>query len=92
MTIRFNRGNDLFHGFVRSDPGCVSGRKLVLKKVKRGRDRAVGHDTSNGSGEWSIREPNANGTYYAIAKPMSFFTSDGDEVDCLKGHSKRKSV
>jgi hypothetical protein len=95
VSIKFNRHKHVFFGRVSSDfAGCEGGRKIRLKKVaKRGpRDKGAGKDTSQTDGSWSVKVKGADGTYYAIAKSMTLFTGNGDEVDCLRGRSKNEDV
>jgi hypothetical protein len=97
VTINFKRSKNLFFGKLKSSfEGCKPGRKVRLKKVKKGADPTVGKDTSGSDGSWSIKKTNGrrfpNGKYYAIAKPKTLTTIGGDQVDCQKGKSKTRKV
>jgi hypothetical protein len=95
VSIKFNRRKHVFFGKVSSEVAeCESGRKVRLKKVaKRGSpDKRAGKDTSQTDGSWLVKVKGADGTYYAIAKSMTLFTGNGDEVDCKAGRSKNKTV
>jgi hypothetical protein len=70
-----------------SDPACLEGRKIVVKKVRRGRDRVVGRDVSAGSGAYRIRAKNLKGRFYAIAKRKVGAAAGGGT--CLKARSKK---
>ncbi|MGH2807756.1 MAG: hypothetical protein ACRDKT_10835 [Actinomycetota bacterium] len=66
ITIRFADGRDRFSGAVRSEENaCERGRRVILKKVKRGPDKTVGRTRTNPRGRWSIKEEGARGRYYA---------------------------
>lgn len=56
ISIRHRKHPHRFQGRVRSsDASCVSGRNVVLKRVKRGRDRTIGTDVTNARGKYRIR-------------------------------------
>jgi len=71
---------------------CESARQVKLKKVRRGRDRAVGTDTSDADGSWSIKRPGAHGKYYGVALPKTLTTTIGDQIDCQRGRSRTLKV
>lgn len=76
------------NGKVRSsDPSCVEGRKIVVKKVRRGRDRVVGRDVSERSGAYRVRARNLKGRFYAIAKRKVGGAAGGGT--CLRSRSKK---
>jgi hypothetical protein len=61
VTIR-----DRFRGRVTSSRrSCRVNRRVIVKKVRPGRDRTVGSDRTNNRGRWRLRRPNANGRFYA---------------------------
>lgn len=54
ISIRHKRHR--FKGRVTSsDAACISGRKVVLKRVKPGRDATIGTDVTSAAGKYSIR-------------------------------------
>ena len=87
VTISFNRPR--FTGRVKSDDGnCQSHRSVILKKVRPGRDRIVGRDSSDNQGDYSIRERRARGRYYVIAPEVAYTAGDGHTVTCQRGRSR----
>ena len=73
-----------FKGKVKSDNSdCEAGRKVALKRKKKGKDPTVGNTVSKRSGSWTIKEPNARGRYYAKAAKRTV-----GSVTCLVGKSK----
>jgi hypothetical protein len=55
-----------FKGRVKSpSSACKNGRKVILKKVKPGKDKTVGTDNAGTFGRWRISRPNAVGRFYA---------------------------
>jgi hypothetical protein len=74
-----------FEGKVRSsDAACVQGRKVLVKRVKKGPDRVVGQDITNDSGAYRVPAQNPSGRFYAIATRKA-----GGGGDCLKARSKK---
>jgi hypothetical protein len=57
-----------------------------LKKVRKGRDKAIGRDTTDDAGRWKLRVRKAHGRYYAVAKVL-FYSSNGRTETCKKGKS-----
>ena len=73
-----------FKGRVKSAVGkCERRRKVVLKKVRKGRDKTVGRDRSNRSGRYRIRKSDAKGRYYTKVKKAR-----KSSVVCLGDKSK----
>ncbi|MGH2699558.1 MAG: hypothetical protein ACRDJL_10245 [Actinomycetota bacterium] len=80
-----------FLGKVKSDDArCISGRKLVIKKVRRGKDRVVARTTSRGNGKWSApHKRGGRGRYYAVVKRLMIQDGAGT-IRCLGGRSSTK--
>jgi hypothetical protein len=92
VTIKYKKSSHKFSGDLSSQfAECESARQVRLMKVKRGKDKSVGKDTSSASGGWSIRR-RSHGKYYAVALPKSLSTSAGDQVDCQRGKSKTRKI
>ena len=90
-TIDYN--GKAFTGKVKSDARrCRSGRNVVLMKEKGGDDKKVGSDRTNKKGNYSINEPNADGTYYTVAKAKGFTDNSGRTVTCAQDRSKKRKV
>lgn len=86
ITIRY--GNDKFSGAVKSANKCKPKREVVVRKVRKGRDRIVGRDTTNKKGKWSDEVADAKGRYYAkVAKRV--FTQGSTRVECGGAKSKK---
>ena len=80
-SFRYRRG--AFRGQIDSDyEPCDSNRSIVIRKVRRGPDRVVARDRTDGGGRFSARERNARGRFYATATAKSIIEPDGDQVDC----------
>jgi len=77
-----------FEGAVRSSDGsCEQGRKVVVKRAKKGPDRVVGRDVTDQSGAYRVPAQNPSGRFYAIpTKKAGGATGAGN---CLKARSKR---
>jgi hypothetical protein len=58
-----------FTGAVRSsEPVCVSGRRIKVKRVRAQRDKTIGKDFSDINGLWSVRTDESSGSWYAKLK------------------------
>lgn len=72
VTIKANDFS--FYGEVKSNKNkCENGRKVVLFKVKAGKDQKVGSDFAQAEGDgymWSVNTE-GNGDHYAKAKNVS---------------------
>lgn len=88
---RYPRRNE-FTGNVRSDEeACEAGRKVVLKRHKRGPDQKVDTTVTNDRGRWRIPVKRANGRYYART-PQEKVASESGRVTCGAARSKSISV
>ena len=91
VTIDYD-GNS-FDGKVESNTRkCRSGRRVVLKKQKPGRDQKVGSDSTNRRGRYSIPQRNADGTYYTVAGKKTYRDGSGRLHICNKGRSPNEKV
>ena len=83
-------GRREFTGNVRSDEeACEAGRKVALKRHKRGPDQTVDTTVTNDRGKWRIPVNRANGRYYART-PQEKVASDDGRVTC--GADRSKSI
>ena len=90
VSGRYDDGQNRHEGRVNAGPKrCEKGRKVVVKKVRVGRDKVVGSDTSNRAGAWSVTDRGADGTYYSVAKKKTFTKADGTVVTCRSDRSRR---
>ncbi|HWL65747.1 MAG TPA: hypothetical protein VNP73_07225, partial [Actinomycetota bacterium] len=81
ISISFDR--PAFKGTIRSGrAGCERGRRVVLKKKKRGVNPRAGSDTSDRAGNWRIGRRNASGRYFAVAQRKVFTAANGDRIIC----------
>jgi hypothetical protein len=64
---------------------------VVLRRVNKGRDAVIGRDTTGTDGKWKVREPDADGRYYAKVLKRVFADSE-TEVICKGDRSKRRRV
>lgn len=77
-----------FKGRVRAGKSvCKKKRKVVLKKVKKGRDRTVGRDKTNRRGVYKIFKRRAKGRYYTKMKHREV-AKNGNIINCTKARSK----
>ena len=77
-----------FQGQVNSsDAACEQGRRVVVKRAKRGPDRVVGRDVTDQSGAYQIPANNPSGRFYAVATKKAGGATGGGS--CLKARSKR---
>jgi len=91
VTINYD-GNS-FNGRAGSSMGqCRGGRAIVVKKKRPGRDRAIGSDTTNRRGRYSVQERRARGTYYAVAPKRVFVNRFGQQVTCTRDRSPNERV
>lgn len=87
-TLTIAYGNDRFSGAVRSDGKCKPGRKVIVRKIRRGPDLLVGRDTTNRRGRWSVGEPDAaRGRYYAKVLKRVYTLTD-TAITCRGDRSK----
>ncbi len=68
-------------------PPASQGRKVVVKRVKKGPDREVGRDVTDQSGAYRVSAQNPSGRFYAIATKKAGGASGGG--NCLKARSKK---
>lgn len=89
ITIRHSNRPHRFKGRVRSERRrCRSGRRVVVKKVRRGPDRTVARDTTNRRGKWAkAHRKGRRGRYYAIARRKTFSTPNANVV-CRRARSR----
>lgn len=87
LSISYKRG--AFKGRVRSDSRrCETGRRIVLKKVKPGKDATVGRDRTDGDGRWKIPKRKPEGRYYAKAKRKQYDGGDNRTIVCKAARSR----
>ena len=69
ISISYERPKRAFVGRVfATDRACISGREVILKKIRNGKRVALGSTLSSRRGSWLIALPRARGKFYAIAK------------------------
>jgi Ca2+-binding RTX toxin-like protein len=88
LTIAYNSKQDVFTGKLKSSSAtCKSKVKVKVFRKKKGKDPLVGSDKTDKGGSYSVKEPRANGKFYAKvgAKP----TPNGT---CVPKTSKTISV
>jgi hypothetical protein len=70
-----------FRGRVKSSLGaCRRGRRVLVKKVRPGRDATVGTDRANRRGKWRVRKPNARGRFYAQVRKNAQCRGDRSKI------------
>ncbi|HEX2196514.1 MAG TPA: laminin B domain-containing protein [Actinomycetota bacterium] len=96
VDIDYNRRTDTLNGTITErgaaakalaqdgSDGCIAGRKVVVKKVKKGKDRIVARATANATGRWKVRDFTRRGTFYARV-----WRSATDDVVCSPATSGR---
>lgn len=89
LTIKYP--DPAFKGVVRTNARCKDERDVVLRRIRRGPDTVIGRDTTGPDGKWKVREPNANGRFYAKVLRRAF--ADGQtEVICKGDRSPTRRV
>lgn len=79
-----------FSGNVKSaEDECEKGRKVILKKLKKGKDKTVDATVTDPKGGYKIPVARANGRYYSQTPKDNVVTRDG-RVTC--GAAKSKPV
>lgn len=80
----------LYHGKVKSAfDECIDNRKVLLYKVKPGRDNKIGLDRANGNGKWQVDAPASlapGDRFYAKVRNYSV-SSTGTGLDCIRDKS-----
>lgn len=90
VTIRYRGGG--FRGRVRSSSDrCEPTRSVVVKRVKRGRDEAVGKTRTDQAGSWQVRS-SAKGKYYAKVKAKSYAGRNNRTIKCKPARSRTITV
>jgi hypothetical protein len=91
IGINYSAAKDAFHGRVVSGAEvCETGRKVKLLKARPGKDKAIGNDSINAEGKYSIggfKSP--QGTFYSKVKAKTVSTEDGTLLLC-KGDRSQK--
>lgn len=96
ITLNFKGGDNgarkQFTGEVKSaEDACESGRSVILKKKKPGRDRTVDTTVTNNKGTYKIPVRKANGKYYSTT-PKQNMATNGDRVICEAARSNTVNV
>lgn len=88
LTIRYAPRVEVFKGAVSSSMEmCLDQRKVVLKRVRPGRNATLGEDLTNSDGIWRIPWDARRGRYYAVM-PRAIRVSEQDqEMRCLLDRS-----
>ena len=89
ITIRYVA--PAFKGVVKTATKCKGQRQVVVRRIRKGPDALIGRDTTGADGKWSVREPDANGRYYAKVLRRAF-TSSGTQVVCQGDRSVTRRV
>ena len=80
-----------FKGVVKTATKCKGQRQVVVRRIRKGPDLLIGRDTTGADGKWSVREPGANGRYYAKVLKRAF-TSSGTQIVCRGDRSVTRRV
>jgi hypothetical protein len=62
---------------------------VLIRKVRRGRDRTVARDRTDNRGRFAAFERRANGRYYAVVAAKTIETQDL-VTHCERGRSRTK--
>ena len=81
-----------FRGRTYTFNSCVADRLVVVKRVRDGRDPAVGRDRTGEGGRWAVTRDVQPGKYYAVAPAFTYTTAEGDEPTCPEIRSDRVRV
>lgn len=90
ITIAYESGKARkFTGKVGSDePTCKRARDVTVKKLKRGKDRAVGKAVTNAKGKYSVPSRRAKGRFYAKVAKATVENGDGETITCQGARSR----
>ena len=75
LTIRYVRRQALFEGRIGAGAGCISGRRILVRRVRPDHDPVIARTASIPSGQWQVERESRKGRYYAVAPR----TDDGCE-------------
>lgn len=106
VTVDYAAGAESFSGVVSStelegynEAGCVGRRHVVIKRVRKGRDKSVNRDLTNSEGRFRIPYLLANGgpqkagRFYAeVVRKVLVSEDDGSEARCEPATSGRIRV
>jgi hypothetical protein len=68
-TVTLANHAPAFHGRVKSpNDACEQGRKVKMFQQQPGPDDLLGHDTTNGQGQWLVPFKPGSGAFYAKVK------------------------
>ena len=88
VTGRYDDSQNRHEGRIKAKPRkCKVGRVTIVKQVQPGADDVVGRDKTNSDGEFTVRDPNADGTFYSVAKRKAFTNANGVRIICKKDRS-----
>ena len=73
-----------FKGTLTSEaPACAADQEVALLRRRRGKIREVGSDLANDFGRWRVKQRDARGRFYAVARPSGL----ADGALCLPATS-----
>ena len=88
LNLSYSEKKDRFGGKLSSEsPACTAGQSVTVYEQKKGKDPKLGTVTTNDAGKYSLKEKNAEGSFYASVKESS--ASAGT---CLAAQSKTVNV
>lgn len=88
VSIRYRERVEIFAGGIGSSlEACQRGRRVLLKRVRPGRDPILGEDITGAYGNWYIPWDARRGRYYAKATKTTAADSSGATVTCLGDRS-----
>lgn len=89
ISIAYDARRNSFKGRVTSGKArCETGRRVTIKKVKKGKDATAGRDRTNRRGKWSLRERNPRGRYYAKVAEKSYAGNNNRTIICKAARSR----
>jgi hypothetical protein len=88
VTIAYRK--NAFRGAARSrNNRCERRRRVVVHKVKKGRDGTVSQDLTNRRGRWKVRMGVRRGRYYATVAAKTVAGSNNRTIGCKRARSRR---
>jgi hypothetical protein len=89
ITIAYKSRKKAFTGKVGSgEEMCERGRKVQVRKVKRGPDPLVGRAVTNARGSYTVPHRNPKGKYYAKVAKSTTENDAGEKVTCEAARSQ----
>ena len=93
LSIRYRARIEVFAGALASSRRiCQRERRVLLKKIRPGRDPILGEDLTGTYGNWDIPWDARSGRYYARVHGRTVIDNSGNPITCLGNRSSTVMV